>query len=613
MPEQTLNLETPAPPDIPPDDAVRGLVERAEAQAKAQGALSMEELERMRPESLPSERFDEAVAALRERGVEVVGERSPAAAERTAPAVAERRDDTLRMYMREMGSVELLSREGETAIAKRIEAGRLEMSRGLQANPLTFQEMAKWAVMVNGVETEGKDGTVKKVSKLQVRDIIEITSSTAASPLAGDSEDADGAIKMPRSRDAAEMVLSQIEQKCTNYMDCCREKVGYLCGDIGEPPAQGRARSMRRAERELGQLVGKLNLNRRYTEELVKRTREGQSYLTRQESELLRMAKAYEVEPKEFWEHWSGHEIEPGLLDSMKKNGSPALRKWVVRDRRKIENIRKGLKEFCMEVGMAPAPFREIARSVIVGEREAQAAQTEMVQANLRLVISIAKKYTNRGLPLEDLIQEGNIGLMKAVDKFEWRRGNKFSTYATWWIRQSITRAIADQARTIRIPVHLIETINKIKRTERQFLHEHGREPTPEETAEKLRIPLAKIQKVMKIASEPRSMEAPVGDDDDGGAFGDFIEDDSAVQPADLAIEQNLSAIITNMLSVLTPREERVLRMRFGIGVKQEHTLEEVGRQFNVTRERIRQIEAKALRRLRFPSQLKHLKSFFKD
>lgn len=596
--------------DATPEESLRRLIERAEEQAKSHGGLSMEELEQLRPEGMADDKIDEAASTLRKRGINI-GERSTTASERASPAASERRDDTLRLYMREMGTVELLSRDGETAIAKRIEAGRLELGRGLRVNPLAFQEMADWAYQVTGGIQKDRNGNEVQVKKLHVRDIIEVTSSTSSTVANKDSKGGE-ASKSPRTRDAAETVLKQIAEKCERYMGCCREHIGHLCGDVDQPLTSGRVQVMRRNQRELGELVGKLNLNRKYTEKLVRRTRDGETYLIRQEGELLRMAKARGVQPEEFWETWRGRELELGLLDSLKANGSPAIRRWVTRDKKKIENIRKDLREFSKEVGMMPSTFRVVARSVIQGEREAQAAKTEMVQANLRLVISIAKKYTNRGLPLEDLIQEGNIGLMKAVDKFEWRRGNKFSTYATWWIRQSITRAIADQARTIRIPVHLIETINKIKRTERQFLHEHGREPTPEETAQKLRIPLAKIQKVMKIASEPRSMEAPVGEEDEG-AFGDLIEDESAAKPADLAIERDLNAIITNMLSVLTPREERVLRMRFGIGTGQERTLEEVGRDFNVTRERIRQIEAKALRRLRFPSRLKHLKNFFKE
>ncbi len=590
------------------------LVSTLVAQSKARGSIGFDELNRLLPQEISPDRIDDVVSALGELGISVggpegkterEGEDSSSSSPREPAAVGvERREDTLRMYLREMGTVELLSREGETAIAKRIEAGRKVMMGGLCVNPLTYKAISDWNRDLGS-------------GQIPLREIIEVSSSFAFSSSDDEADGAEpregssGSRKSARMRDEAADQIRSVARKYERLMRLRRDHIASL--RKGSPPlTPSRRKTLRRLNRELVAHVGALLLNRKRIESLVERTSEGEAYLLRLEGQMMRSAADYGVPRQEFREQWRGNELNPKWLTHVAEECGPRWRTWVQKEREQIRKVRIEIGEFCSSVGLEVLPFRETARTVCKGEREAQTAKTEMVKANLRLVISIAKKYTNRGLPIEDLIQEGNIGLMKAVDKFEWRRGNKFSTYATWWIRQSITRAIADQARTIRIPVHLIETINKLTRTSRHYLHEHGREPTPEELAEKLQIPIDKIRKVMKIAKEPLSLEQPVGEEDDSQR-GDFIEDDNAVQPVDVAVEHDLNAIVTGMFSCLTPREERVLRMRFGIGVSQEHTLEEVGKQFNVTRERIRQIEAKALRKLKHPSRSMLLKGYFES
>ena len=585
------------------------------AQAKARGTVPLDEVLRSMPDA-PAERVEELVRALGEMGIAVIGAdvratkdgedgRGPMPQAGSATG-GERREDTLRMYMREMGSVELLSREGEIAIAKRIEAGRKVMTEGLCSNPLTYEAVAAWHRDLENCETS-------------LRDVVELSAPVPA--FGGDQDDTDGgaqrepgsaSARVAKAKDEVAGEIAAISSKHARLMKLRSDNIGCI-RRRSDPLTPSRRQKMRRLEREIKAHVGRLQLNRKRVELLLSEIYRGEALLVEREGRLIRSAGNYSVSREDFLRNWRGHELDADWTDRMCDAGHPGWRKWIARERRFIVRCREEIGEYCERtLGLEVAPFRESVRVIRQGEREAQAAKTEMVKANLRLVISIAKKYTNRGLPIEDLIQEGNIGLMKAVDKFEWRRGNKFSTYATWWIRQSITRAIADQARTIRIPVHLIETINKLNRTSRQFLHEHGRDPRPEELAQKLQIPLDKIRKVLKIAKEPLSMEQPVGDEEDSQR-GDFIEDESAVQPVDVAVERNLHDIVTEMFALLTPREERVLRMRFGIGVSQEHTLEEVGKQFNVTRERIRQIEAKALRKLKHPSRSHMLKGFFTE
>ena len=590
-----------------------GVTETLAGQARARGGvIGYDRILEAVAQGGDRDRPDELVRSLTEMGFIVApSEHSPGASgehrnvdmrvpgSRVGP---ERREDTLRMYLREMGSVELLSRDGETAIAKRIEIGRKVMYDGLCRNPLTGQAIAKW----NRELLQGR---------VSLRDVVELGTGLAAA--GNDPEIVEGEAQGVNARAAARAasIRSEAENLIAEVANTHERLVRFREDNIAahrgrqKELTRSRLRSMRRLERVLTRLIGELQLNRKRIENLIEEIKRSDQYLVKLEGELIRSAQSYGISRDDFLARWRGNELSPEWMRSV-SGVDPNWKRWFSRQRTSIRRIRTEIGTYCeTTLGQDVGTFRETVRIVRQGEREAQTAKTEMVSANLRLVISIAKKYTNRGLPIEDLIQEGNIGLMKAVDKFEWRRGNKFSTYATWWIRQSITRAIADQARTIRIPVHLIETINKLNRTTRSFLHEHGREPRPEELAEELQIPLDKIRKVLKISKEPLSLEQPVGDEDDSQR-GDFIEDEGALQPVDLAVDRDLRDVVSNLFSGLTPREERVLRMRFGIGVAQEHTLEEVGRQFNVTRERIRQIEAKALRKLRRPDHQKKLQGF---
>jgi RNA polymerase primary sigma factor len=661
---QPETAEAQEGPDAPLLDTLGAELKKLVQKGKERGYVTYDELNAaLPPDEVSSEQIEDTMAMLSEAGVNVVEAEEPEDTTATATTPAEpaktavvaaeatgedeelgRTDDPVRMYLREMGSVELLSREGEIEIAKRIEAGQDKMIGGICESPMTITALLAWRDAIN----EGR---------MLLRDVVDLEATQggapgeakaamaanppppaprpnmlprppivrpAPPPAAANGEAGEAQPGEPGAEEDDEnaLSLSALEEKLKPEVLRVLTRIARVYAEMskvqnrrlstlnrGQKPSPEFEKSYEKHRKKIVELVRTVHINAGRIEQLKLQLYDLSRKLMQHEGKLLRLAEGFRIPRQDFLNNYFTHEIDPNWLEKVGKLPGKGWKDFAKKRAPEIEKIREEIKLISDAAGAPIFEYRRMVKTVQDGEREMMRAKKEMIEANLRLVISIAKKYTNRGLQFLDLIQEGNIGLMKAVDKFEYRRGYKFSTYATWWIRQAITRSIADQARTIRIPVHMIETINKLVRTSRQMLHEIGREPQPEELAEKLGMPLEKVRKVLKIAKEPISLETPIGDEEDSH-LGDFIEDKNAVIPLEAAIQGNLRESTTRVLATLTPREERVLRMRFGIGMNTDHTLEEVGQQFSVTRERIRQIEAKALRKLKHPSRSRMLRSF---